>query len=324
MDSKITRIELPEEFGMGTVNSYLIQGTRTALVDCGEDTDASFEALIDGLATQNIKIEDIDDLFITHAHVDHIGMANRVSKAADCPVWVSDLVEPWAINLEYNWTTRADIMINTMGEYLPNDLSQGVMGMFKNMSNKILQQWKNIDADRIKIFNHKEGELNIGGDAWEILYAPGHSSTQSCFYHRITKRLLSADMLLNITPTPVMEPLIDNPKVRERGILTLLKSYEYFRGMDISTVYPGHYEEFDDPKIKIDRQVKRIHARKEECFDLIAGGTDNLLEIFQALYKGRWHMPAFNMTISYIDLLLDEGRILETQIPEGIKRFRTK
>ena len=323
MDSKITRIELPEEFGMGSVNSYLVQGSRTSLVDCGEDTDASYEALIEGLSAQNVRIKDIDDLYITHAHVDHIGMAERVAKAADCPVWVSDLVKPWAIDLEYKWQKRSDIMINTMSEYLPKELSQGVLDMFKDMSNKILKQWKNIDAERLKIFDHGEGELNIGGEAWEVHYAPGHSSTQSCFYHKSSKRLLAADMLLNITPTPVMEPLIDNPDVRERGILTLLKSYEYFRELEISTVYPGHYEEFDDPKVKIDRQVKRIHSRKEECYKLIAEGTDNLLEIFQALYKGRWHLPAFNMTIAYIDLLLEEGRVREVLGAGGIKRFET-
>lgn len=323
MDSKITRIELPEEFGMGSVNSYLVQGSRTSLVDCGEDTDASYEALIEGLSAQNVRIKDIDDLYITHAHVDHIGMAERVAKAADCPVWVSDLVKPWAIDLEYKWQKRSDIMINTMSEYLPKELSQGVLDMFKDMSNKILKQWKNIDAERLKIFDHGEGELNIGGEAWEVHYAPGHSSTQSCFYHKPSKRLLAADMLLNITPTPVMEPLIDNPDVRERGILTLLKSYEYFRELEISTVYPGHYEEFDDPKVKIDRQVKRIHSRKEECYKLIAEGTDNLLEIFQALYKGRWHLPAFNMTIAYIDLLLEEGRVREVLGAGGIKRFET-
>ena len=83
----------------------------------------------------------------------------------------------------------------------------------------------------------------------------------------------------------------------------------------------GHYQEFDDPKVKIDRQVKRIHQRKEECYELIASGTYNLLEIFQELYKGRWHMPAFNMTLAYIDLLLDEGRIEEVEDPSGIKIF---
>ena len=306
---------------MGTVNSYLVQGERTALVDCGEDTDASYSALKNGLSAHNVAFKDIDEIFITHAHVDHIGMADRVSRAADCPVWVSDLVEPWAINLEYNWKKRADIMVSTMGEYLPEELSQGVLMMFQDMSNKILQQWKNIDPDRIKTFNHKEGEVHIGGEAWEVIYAPGHSSTQSCFYHKSTRRLLAADMLLNITPTPVMEPLIDDEHVRERGILTMLESYEYFRNLDISTVYPGHFEEFNDPKVKIDRQVKRIHQRKEECYDLIGNGSDNLLYIFQVLYKGRWHMPAFNMTLAYVDLLLHEGRINETQKEGDIKRF---
>lgn len=321
MDSKITRIELPEEFGMTTVNCYLVEGEKISLVDCGEDTDASFDALSEGLSAQNLSFKDIDDIYITHAHVDHIGMADRVSKAADCSVWVSDLVKPWATNLEYNWKKRADIMVNTMGEYLPKELSHGLLMMFKDMSNKILQQWEDIDPDRLNIFNHGEGQVNIGGEPWEVIHAPGHTSTQSCFYHRPTQRLLAADMLLNITPTPVMEPLNDNQDVRERGILTLLQSYEYFRNLDITTVYPGHYQEFDDPKVKIDRQVKRIHQRKEECYELIASGTDNLLEIFQELYKGRWHMPAFNMTLAYIDLLLDEGRIEEVEDPSGIKIF---
>lgn len=322
MGSKITRIELPEEFGMKTVNCYLIQGELTDLVDCGEDSDASYAALIESLSRQDVDIRDIDNIYITHAHVDHIGMVDRVSKAADCPVWVSDLVHPWAVDLEHNWKKRADVMVNTMAGYLPKELSQGILSMFQEMSSKILKHWKDIDSDRINIFNHGEGHVNIGGESWEVIYAPGHSSTQSCFYHRATQRLLSADMLLNITPTPVMEPLIDDENVREKGILTMLQSYEKFRALDISTVYPGHYEVFDDPKVKIDRQVKRIHQRKEECFQLISEGVNNLMDIFQMLYKGRWHLPAFNMTLAYIDLLIHEDRIQKTQLEGDIKRFR--
>ncbi len=324
MDSKVTRIELPNVYGMGTVNSYLVQGDRKSLIDCGEDTDESFDAMITGLRSEGLTLKDIDDIYITHAHVDHIGMTERVASQADCQVWVSDLVEPWAIDLENNWDRRTKIMINTMSEYLPEEIGKGVLGMFKDMSAKIMTQWKPISPDRVRIFDHGQGRVPIAGETWDIIYAPGHSITQSCFYHQESKRLFAADMLLKITPTPVMEPTEEDGSIREKGILTMLDSYEKFRKLNASVVYPGHYEIFDDPDQKINQQIARIHQRKEECYTLIEKGMDNLIDVFQALYKGRWHLPAFNMTLAYIDLLSHENRINITQKDGDIKRFVIK
>ena len=104
---------------MGTVNSYLVQGDRKSLIDCGEDTNESFEAMLSGLRSEGLSPTDIDDIFITHAHVDHIGMAERIAAKADCQVYVSDLVEPWALDLENNWDRRAQIrLIPCMNTYL--------------------------------------------------------------------------------------------------------------------------------------------------------------------------------------------------------------
>ena len=324
MESKITRIELPNVYGMGTVNSYLVQGSHNSLIDCGEDTDESFEALLAGLRTAGLNIADIDDIYITHAHVDHIGMTNRVAQLADCPVYVSDLVEPWAIDLEANWHRRSQIMINTMQAYLPEEIGKGILGMFQDMSKKIMTQWKPIDPDRIRLFHHGQGAVPIAGESWEVIYAPGHSTTQSCFFHRGSRRLFAADMLLKITPTPVMEPTEGDDQKREKGILTMLDSYERFRALKATTIYPGHYEIFDDAEVKINQQINRIHQRKEQCYSLIAEGTDTLIDIFQALYKGRWHLPAFNMTLAYIDLLDHEERVSISQSPGDIKRFSVK
>lgn len=295
---------------MGTVNSYLVKEDEPTLIDCGEDTDESWKSLISQLADENLTIKDIKRLIITHAHVDHIGMAQRVAKASNCEVWVSDKVKPWAIDLNRLWEDRINIMKDSMGQFLSEEIGSGILSMFQTMSQNIKKQWKTIDEHRLTIFNHANDTVPIGGEYWEVIYAPGHSITQSCFYNKRTLQLFSADMLLKITPTPVMEVNPEDSSVREKSILTMLRSYEKFRNLPTSMVYPGHYEIFDDPIAKIDQQINRIHSRKEECFDLIASGTSDLVAIFQTMYKGRWHLPAFNMTIAYIDMLEHENRIL--------------
>lgn len=305
----IVRIELPTSYEMGTVNCFLIKGDSPTLVDCGEDNDQAWNALINGLKQENLLITDIKGLVVTHAHVDHIGMAQRVAEAADCEVWVSDRVRDWALDVESMWKFRSDIMRDSIGIFLSLDISHGISDMFDSMSRTVLQQWRNIDEGRLRIFQHDGGIVDIGGFPFRTIYAPGHSTTQSCFYHEATQQLLSADMLLRITPTPVMDvdPL-DQTK-RSKGIIDMLDSYETFREMEISEVYPGHYELFTDYRDKIDSQVQRIHSRKEDCYKLIKSGTSDLMSLFQLLYKGRWHLPAFNMTFAYIDLLEHEGRI---------------
>lgn len=294
---------------MNTVNCFLIKGEENVLVDCGEDSDESMAALKEGLRTEGLSIADIDRVIITHAHVDHLGMARRVSRAADCEVWVSDLVEDWVQDVEGMWQQRSDIMQSSIGMFLDKEMSSGIYAMFADMSKKILEQWHPVDSDRIQVFHHGTGTIKMGGADWNVVYAPGHSITQSCFYNPITHQLISADMLLKITPTPVMEVDPDDHSQRERSIVTMLDSYSKFRDLETSMVYPGHYENFDDPIDKIDYQVGRIHLRKEECFELIKNGTTDLLQIFQVMYKGRWHLPAFNMTIAYLDLLEHEEKI---------------
>lgn len=306
---EIIRMELPNVYGMGTVNSYLVKGSVNTLIDCGEDTDESWSRLNIQLQEAGLSIDQIGRLIITHAHVDHIGMAQRVAEASNCEIWMSDKVYPWATQLPLLWNQRVEIMKRSMSLFLSPDIGNGLLDMFHSMSQQVMKQWGIIDKSRIKVFDHDGSSVMIGDVMWEVIYAPGHSNTQSCFYNKSTQQLFSADMLLKITPTPVMEVASIDPWIREKSIITMLDSYEKFKNMSISMVYPGHYEEFDDPMVKIDHQVNRIYQRKEECYDLIKSGISDLVLIFQKMYKGRWHFPAFNMTLAYIDLLEAENKI---------------
>ena len=312
MKSEIHRIELPTVFGMKTVNSYLMKGVENVLIDCGENTDPSFQSLENGLNAHGLNFKDIDRIVISHAHVDHIGMANRVAEASDCPVWVSEKVLPWAVDPIGMWEKRKSIMIPTFLRLYPSTMHQTVEeGYFKIMKS-FQKVWEPIDSERIIGFD-SEGRLDLLGESWQVLYLPGHSITQSAFYTEDTEDFLSADMLLRITPTPVVEPDPANPGKRNKGILEMIDSYVRVRQLNIQTVYPGHYEIFHNAHAVIDNQLLRIDQRAAECLSLIKSGLSSFFDIYMKMYKGQIIMPALVMLIGYLDLLNSRGLVFEKE-----------
>ena len=77
------RLALPLPFALRSVNAYLVEGDGTAIVDCGLHTESAERALIDGLAEAGLAPKDVRDVFVTHLHPDHIGMAGWLEKAGD-------------------------------------------------------------------------------------------------------------------------------------------------------------------------------------------------------------------------------------------------
>ena len=305
---KVHRIELPTIFGMRTVNSFLVVDETVSLIDCGEDTDASFQALNDGIERSGLRIGDIDQIIVTHAHVDHIGMASRISSAANAPVWVSELVYPWAVDPAGMWEKRRSALGPEIMKFFPISLREFLNENYFKMMDNMSNVWKAIDESSIEIFDSK-GSLHIGASEWEVLYLPGHSQTQSAFYHPTTKEFFSADMLLKITPTPVIEADLENPSERTKGIIQLLESYHQLLQLNIDTVYPGHYEIFYNAHDVIQRQLKRIETRKQQCLTILQSGVTSFFELLQQMYSSNFHPPALIMLIGYLDLLESDNKI---------------
>lgn len=301
---------------MGTVNAYLVQGEYNTLIDCGEKSDAVWEALQVGLKDNGLRIEDIDRLVITHAHVDHMGMARKVAEESGAEVLVSDLVYDWAVNLDANWERRNEVIRTTFESELSNDqvafLKKNLLGFF----GIVTEHWDAIPAELVSTFSHT-GRLDISGSEYSVLHCPGHTYTQTCFYNTDHKSFFSADMLLRITPTPVIDFDPDNPSQRIIAMPQMIDSYHLLRTMDLATIYPGHYDINEDHVELINRQLDRINMRLDQCCDLIKDGTDRFINIFLALYNNKLNFPGLTMALGYLDLLLVHGRIRRVQQEDG-------
>lgn len=313
------RIALPTQFAMGTVNSYLFKSPVPTLIDCGEKSEESWQALISGLKQNGLQIKDIERIIITHAHVDHMGMAAKVAEAAGAKVWVSEYVKDWAINLPQMQSSRWKMiqdLITEIANKKDSPLHQGFGRFFNNYK----EYWEPIPLGTLEIFSLNDS-LEIGRHDWKVMHAPGHCVNQTCFYNPTTRELLAADMLLRVAPTPVIDPSIEDPSRRSGGLSEMIATMQSFKALDMSIAYPGHYDPIDNGQEILQNQLERIDHRINQTLEIIKTEPKHFFEILGTMYKGRVSGPAVPMMIGYLDILLDRGHIHSKPTEEGLQYF---
>ncbi|GEM_PF-526866 len=317
MMNKPIRIELPTVFETKTVNTYLFKEPEPILVDCGEKTTACFDALKAGLKEHRVSLSDISKIIITHAHLDHVGLAKTITEHSDAVVWVPEYGREWALNLRKMLERRTRAFFQV---YEPNIQEPNAFGQHIFDHETLSPYWDEIPEERLRTFP-MEGHLQLGGEDWEIIYAPGHCINQVCFYHLGSKSLLSADMLLKMVAIPIIDAGLEAPYDSVKSMPMLIESYKQLAKLEIEQVYPGHYAPFEDGNALISQQLAKLEMRKEKCFEFIQSGTHDFLELLHLSYPGRVNVATFFMLVGFLDILQAEGRIEAKKINGKLAYF---
>jgi len=298
------RLELPT-FENLSVNAWLFKGEENILIDCGERSDASWSALVSQLALHDLKISDISKVIITHAHYDHIGMAQRITEESDATIWISEMVLAWAVNLEMMLERRAAAIQTIFQRYIEKE----ELSNFDEFSNKIiLEFWQEIPKDRLHVFP-MTGKIDINGLDWDVIYTPGHCLNQTCFYEQNSGWLLSADMLLPMIPLPIIDASREAPYEGVKSLLMHYESYDILSKIKITKVFPGHMAAFENANEMIDKQKNRIIQKKEKCFKLIEDGMNNFMDLIYSIYPNKISIATVLMVVGFIEILDEEGKI---------------
>lgn len=311
------RIELPTIFEVMTVNSWLLKGAENVLIDCGEKTDQSWQALQEGLAKNGLTLQDISKVVITHAHLDHIGMANKVTQYCDATIWVSEMTYDWAVNLKEVLDRRTKAIKDS---FAPN-LTKKQSAVFIDFDyEKLSPYWDEIPKERLRTFP-MNGTIFLAGSEWEIIHTPGHCLNQTCFYQKDKGWLLSTDMLLRMTSMPIIDAARTPPYKGVESLSMHLASYDKLLQRKITKAFPGHYGAFEEVEMVIHQQKEKINRRKEQCYDLIRQGTSNFMDLTKAIYPNRVHTGTMFMVIGYLQLLQAEGHI-EAEFINNINHYK--
>jgi glyoxylase-like metal-dependent hydrolase (beta-lactamase superfamily II) len=303
-------IELPTIFGMKTVNSFLFKHPEPILIDCGENTPESWDALNKGLSENGLQLSDIKKIYITHMHIDHVGMAGRIAQEFGTEIWVNEKSARRVREyIEFSKVTKKftiDITSKLFGVD-PNDTGFNPMFTSEKSTGRTRDTWTGIPEEHMKVYNIGDS-LNLGTEKWDVIYMPGHSDTQVIYHQKESKKILSADMLLSVTPTPFYELTDETKGDRVKGLPIMMNSYAQLNALDFDIAYPGHYTTITNPKEIIHKQVEHIHKRKLQCLELIKGGDRAYFKLYPKMYD-KFTITAVTMLVGYLDLLVEEEKI---------------
>ena len=313
------QLELPTIFEDMTVNSWLFKDPVPTLVDCGEKTEKSWNALEKGLRENGLEVRDIQRIVITHAHLDHIGMANQIVQHSDATVYVNELCLDWAINLKKTVDLRTEAIMGVVTQTYPTE----IVDKFFGFGYEILSPyWDEIPADRVETFP-LQGTIDLGGEPWEILYTPGHCINQTCFFHPPSGHLLSADMVMKFIPNPIIDAGLPAGAPRTKSLVSQMESYHKLAKLPITRAFPGHFKAFGQVPLVIERQIEKVNHRTQKCHQLIRNGCGDAYELAKAIYPGRIHNATLFMVIGFLDILLDRG-LVWSEMREGRRFFFPK
>ncbi len=229
------RLPLPLPFALRSVNAYLVEGDGLAIVDCGLHTESGERALVDGLASAGLGPRDVRDVFVTHLHPDHIGMAGWLERAG-ARVRMHAPEADAARAMWFAGRGRIDTSVAWFREHgTPDDVLEGMA-----------EAWLGTQArvDPIaRIETARDGEIiELAGRRFRLIWTPGHTDYHAVLFDLDERVLVAGDHVLpKITPNIGLYPF-----GREDPLGDFIGALERVSMLDVKRVLPAHGEPFDD------------------------------------------------------------------------------
>jgi glyoxylase-like metal-dependent hydrolase (beta-lactamase superfamily II) len=322
-EAGIHTLRIPTPFAVGRVNTYLIEDDPLTLVDSGPNSGKSLDELEHQLAEHGHSIDDIELIVLTHQHMDHIGLVDIIVGHSGADVAAIDklvhFIEHYGDDAGKDDEFATAIMLR-------NGIPEDVLQALRSVS-AAFRSW---GASAKVTRPLRDGEhLELRGRTLEVMHRPGHSPSDTVFWDSERRILFAADHLIkHISSNPLIARPLEGddgaePTERPKALVTYLESLRKTRELPAEIVLPGHGEPVTDHVALIDERFDFHQRRAERIYELIAAEPRSGYELAQALF-GNVAVTQAYLTLSevlgHVDLLLDDGRVRETD-RDGVVYF---
>jgi glyoxylase-like metal-dependent hydrolase (beta-lactamase superfamily II) len=221
------------------------------LVDCGaRGSEAALRAGLKALGVQPGR------LLITHAHIDHWGIATTVADRV--------LAHPGVLHgFGFFATGEAD------GPHDDSAFRAAMDSAFAGLSEMV--------AGVPEVEPLHDGE-RIGD--WEVLWTPGHDPGHVCLFRAQDGVLLCGDVLLP-GYTPNIQPASDGSD----ALADFLASLERLAALPIKLVLPSHGEPYADASTRARELLDHHQQRLESLREAMRSGSSSLRELRNATFR---------------------------------------
>ena len=316
----IFMFEIPTPFAVGPVNCYLIEDDPLTLIDPGPNSGDSLAALVRALASRGHDLLDIEQIVVTHQHIDHLGLVEIVKTRSGAQLTCLDRCVPWMENFN-DESSATDRWASQM--MIENGISEEVTVALRSVA-KAFRAWgSSAKVDRVL---HEGDVLDFRDRKLEVQYRPGHSISDTCFWNDSTGTLIAADHLIkHISSNPLLERPQAEGQPRPQELVVYLESLAKTRDTPATLVLSGHGEPIADHAALIDERFAMTKKRTEKLFAMLAESGP---QTAHDLARGTWGNIAVTqafLTLSEVlgnlDILENAGRVTH-QLADGVIKYQ--
>ena len=324
-------IPLPTPFGIGPINTYLLDDDPLTLIDTGPNSGLALDALESELAKLGKKIEDLELIVVSHQHMDHLGLTEILARRSGAPVAALGSLVPCLAQYD-EWMEADDRFAAAV--MLRHGIPEETCLALRSVS----RSFRGWGAATTVTQPLEEGDvLKFRDRTLTVHHRPGHSPSDTIFFDADNRTLLAADHLIaSVSSNPLIARPLDAPLeqaedagklARPKSLMIYLDSLAKTREMEaIDLILPGHGPGFTDHVELIDQRFRLHERRADKLYGLIAERPRSGYDLAQSLW-GNVAVTQAYLTLSealgHVDVLISEGRVAEHFDDDGIAYFES-
>ena len=291
------------------LNSYLVLGSgggRNLLIDTGFNMPECRSDLYHGLRELKVNLSETD-LFLTHMHSDHSGLAAEL-EAAGTHILIS------AVDYRVQQNYRHD---RPWRECFPEYLGLGASEEELEAIMDHTPAWKYISAPFHAELLPDGARLSYGGYRFDCIAVPGHTPGHFCLYDAADQIMFLGDhVLFDITPNITCWPGVED------SLGDYLNSLRKIAAYDVKIPLPGHRT---TGGMTMGRRVEQLLAHHEKrlgesyailcrkpeqtCYEIAAQMTWKIRAKSWSDFPYAQKMFALGEAKSHLDYLVHRGKI---------------
>ncbi|OKL35744.1 MBL fold metallo-hydrolase [Domibacillus mangrovi] len=299
-----------------SVNFYLLKERETLyLIDAGMNDEACWNVLLHTLEVNDLSLSDLTGIILTHHHIDHVGLVDRIVLHNQIPVFVHEeavlRLKRDSVFLE----KRADFF-----EKLYKEMGCGEAGEKQARFVREAIEKNKDNALKTCLTPIEEGFLT--SLSLRIIKMPGHAPDQIALYDEKRGWLFGGDLLIgHISSNAIVEP--DSSGNRIMTLVQHRESLEKCLKFNMNIVFPGHGMLIENGKSLIQNRLRRIDKKAEKFVSAIGKGFATAAEIAESYYKNVYYdhfSLVMSEVIGHLDYLENQGRVSKTKV-EGVWQY---